>query len=31
MNTNRIQINTLALNARLPTFSGIRDYVEAGV
>jgi putative tryptophan/tyrosine transport system substrate-binding protein len=30
MNTNRIQINTLALNARLPTFSGIRDYVEAG-
>jgi putative tryptophan/tyrosine transport system substrate-binding protein len=30
MNTNRVQINTLALNARLPTFSGIRDYVEAG-
>jgi putative ABC transport system substrate-binding protein len=30
MNTNRIRINTLALGARLPTFSGIRDYVEAG-
>jgi len=30
MNTNRVRINTLALDAQLPTFSGIRDYVEAG-
>jgi putative ABC transport system substrate-binding protein len=30
LNTNRFQINTLALKAGLPTFSGIRDYVEAG-
>jgi putative tryptophan/tyrosine transport system substrate-binding protein len=30
LNTNRVRINTLALGARLPTFSGIRDYVEAG-
>jgi putative ABC transport system substrate-binding protein len=25
---NRIQINTLALSARLPTMHGLRDYVE---
>jgi putative tryptophan/tyrosine transport system substrate-binding protein len=30
MNTNRAQISILALGARLPTLSGIRDYVEAG-
>jgi putative ABC transport system substrate-binding protein len=30
LNTNRNRISTLALGARLPTFSGIRDYVEAG-
>ena len=29
MNTNRVRISTLALAARLPTLSGIRDYVEA--
>ena len=28
--TNRIQINALALNARLPTIHGIREYVKAG-
>jgi putative tryptophan/tyrosine transport system substrate-binding protein len=28
--TNRIQINSLALSARLPTMHGSRDYVEAG-
>ena len=30
INTNRIRINTLALDARLPTMHGSRDYVEAG-
>jgi putative tryptophan/tyrosine transport system substrate-binding protein len=30
VNTNRIQLNTLALGARLPTMHGVRDYVEAG-
>jgi ABC-type uncharacterized transport system substrate-binding protein len=30
MNTNRTRISILALGARLPTLSGIRDYVEAG-
>jgi putative ABC transport system substrate-binding protein len=30
MNTNRAQISNLALEARLPTFAGIREYVEAG-
>jgi len=30
MNTNRVKISTLALGARLPTMSGIRDYVDAG-
>jgi putative tryptophan/tyrosine transport system substrate-binding protein len=30
MNTNRVRISTLALGARLPTLSGIREYVEAG-
>jgi putative ABC transport system substrate-binding protein len=30
MNTNRIQINTLALSARLPTLYGQKTYVEAG-
>ena len=30
MNTNRMRISILALVARLPTLSGIRDYVEAG-
>jgi hypothetical protein len=29
-NTNRIQINTLALGARLPTMHGQKPYVEAG-
>jgi putative ABC transport system substrate-binding protein len=29
MNANRVRISTLALAARLPTLSGIRDYVEA--
>jgi putative ABC transport system substrate-binding protein len=28
--TYRIRINTLALEARLPTMHGLRDYVEAG-
>jgi putative ABC transport system substrate-binding protein len=31
MNTNRTRISILALGARLPTLSGIRDYVEAEV
>src|SRR5262249_7611181 len=30
INTNRIRINTLALDARLPTMHGSRGYVEAG-
>jgi putative ABC transport system substrate-binding protein len=30
VNTNRVQINTLALGARLPTMYGLREYVEAG-
>ena len=30
VSTNRIQINTLALDARLPTVHGGREYVEAG-
>ena len=30
MNTNRIQINTLALGARLPTMRGEKAYVESG-
>jgi len=30
MNSNRIRINTLANVARLPTASGVKDYVEAG-
>jgi putative tryptophan/tyrosine transport system substrate-binding protein len=30
VNANRIQLNTLALDARLPTIHGNRDYVEAG-
>lgn len=30
VNTNRIQINTLALGARLPTLHGQKPYVEAG-
>ena len=30
VNTNRIQLNTLALGARLPTMHGGREYVEAG-
>jgi len=29
-NTNRIQINSLALGARLPTLHGQKPYVEAG-
>jgi putative ABC transport system substrate-binding protein len=29
-NTNRAAINALALNAKLPTISGTREYVEAG-
>jgi putative ABC transport system substrate-binding protein len=31
MNTSRVRISSLALGARLPTLSGIREYVEAGV
>jgi putative ABC transport system substrate-binding protein len=31
MNTNRVRISSLALGARLPTMSGIREYVEAAV
>jgi len=30
MNTHRVRISTVALGARLPTLSGIREYVEAG-
>jgi putative ABC transport system substrate-binding protein len=30
VNTHRIRINTLAVNARLPTMANFRDYVEAG-
>ena len=30
VNTNRIRLNTLALNARLPTIHGYREYVETG-
>jgi putative ABC transport system substrate-binding protein len=30
MNTHRVRISTLALGARLPTLSGIREYVDAG-
>jgi putative ABC transport system substrate-binding protein len=30
VNTNRIQINSLALGARLPTMHGGREFVEAG-
>src|SRR5262249_41086055 len=30
MNSNRIRINTLANVARIPTASGVKDYVEAG-
>jgi putative ABC transport system substrate-binding protein len=30
VNTNRVQINTLALAARLPTIYSQRDYVETG-
>jgi putative ABC transport system substrate-binding protein len=30
LNSNRIRINTLANVARLPTVSGVRDFVEAG-
>jgi putative tryptophan/tyrosine transport system substrate-binding protein len=30
VNNNRIRINTLALDARLPTMYGFRDMVEAG-
>jgi putative tryptophan/tyrosine transport system substrate-binding protein len=30
VNTNRIQINTLALGARLPTMHGEKAYVESG-
>ena len=31
MNTHRVRISTLALGTRLPTLSGIREYVEAGI
>ena len=30
MNVNRVRINDLALDARLPTMFSIRDYVQAG-
>jgi putative ABC transport system substrate-binding protein len=30
MNANQVRINKLALEARLPTISGAREYVEAG-
>jgi putative tryptophan/tyrosine transport system substrate-binding protein len=30
VSTHRVQINTLALAARLPTMHGLREYVEAG-
>jgi putative ABC transport system substrate-binding protein len=31
VNAYRIRINTLALGARLPTISGVRDHVEVGI
>jgi putative ABC transport system substrate-binding protein len=31
MNTHRVRISTLALGARLPTLSGIRELVEVGI
>jgi putative tryptophan/tyrosine transport system substrate-binding protein len=30
INANQVRINTLAVDARLPTMSGFRDYVETG-
>jgi putative ABC transport system substrate-binding protein len=30
MNTNRVRINTVALDSKLPTMHGLRGYVEAG-
>jgi putative tryptophan/tyrosine transport system substrate-binding protein len=30
ISTNRIRVNTLALGARLPTMSSVREYVAAG-
>src|SRR5262249_25334189 len=30
VNTNRVRINTLALNARLPSVCGFREFVESG-
>jgi putative ABC transport system substrate-binding protein len=30
VNTNRVRISTLALDARLPTMFSLREYVEAG-
>jgi putative ABC transport system substrate-binding protein len=30
VNTNRVRINTLALGARLPAVSGLREFVDAG-
>jgi putative ABC transport system substrate-binding protein len=30
VNANRVQINTLALGARLPTMHGFREFAEAG-
>ena len=30
MNTNRVRISTVALDAKLPTMHGLRGYVEAG-
>jgi len=30
INTNQVRINNLAGDARLPTMSGFRDYVETG-
>jgi putative ABC transport system substrate-binding protein len=30
LNTNRIRINTIALQARIPTMYGFREYVEVG-
>jgi putative tryptophan/tyrosine transport system substrate-binding protein len=30
MNTNRVRINALALDARLPTMHTVREHVEAG-
>jgi putative ABC transport system substrate-binding protein len=31
MNTHRVRISSLALGARLPTLSGIQEYVDAGI